>query len=378
MLTHGTYLSQLEALANRFPLDESDVYLSILPTNHAIDFMCGFLVPVLCGARVVHLRTLRPEWIVGACRDHGVTHMAAVPALLEALVRELERGVERATGAAGAALRSLTRVNAWLTERRPSHRISSTLLRPIHQALGGRLRRIFAGGAFVQAETARRLYELGFPVAIGYGLTEACAVVTVNDLEPFRADTVGDPVAGVELRLGQRDEEGRGEVLVRGPSVFAGYLDDPELTEEALTPDGWLRTGDLGVIDATGHLRLVGRRKDMIVTAGGKNVYPDEVERAFVGLECEELAVLSAHRVWGGTPGSAEELVLALRVSNSADEAAILGEAAQRNRRLPSYKRLVGALVVREAFPRTTSLKLKRRELARELARLRRSQLRSL
>ena len=157
MLTHGNYLSQVETLANLYPMQEDDVYLSVLPTNHALDFMCGFLVPLLCGASVVHLRTLRPEWITGALKDYGVTHMSAVPALLEALARRLKEKTTGLPPVAEAGLRGMKAINRFLTRKRPNHAVSSALFAPIHQAFGGRLRRIFAGGAFVPPATARTL-----------------------------------------------------------------------------------------------------------------------------------------------------------------------------------------------------------------------------
>lgn len=361
LLTHGNYLSQAEVLGNLYPLREDEVYLSVLPTHHALDFMCGFLVPFLCSAQVVHLRTLRPEFLLGALRDHRVTHMAAVPALLRALERRLRERLDGLPPLADAGLRGLVRLNRALTRRRPREALSRALLRPVHDALGGRLRRIFAGGAFVPPATARYLYELGFPVAIGYGLTEACAVVSVNDLAPFRDDTVGLPVPGTEVRIAGRDAHGRGEVWVRGPQVFAGYLDDPEATAAALD-DGWLRTGDLGELDATGHLRLVGRLKNVVVTAGGKNVSPESVEARFHGIGVEELCVLAAHRVWESAPGDDEALLLCVRPRPG--EELPREELARRNRRLPAHQRAAGLVTLSAAFPRTTSLKLRRDLLA--------------
>ena len=129
--------------------------------------------------------------------------------------------------------------------RAAATRCRSTLLKPIHDKFGGKLRLIFAGGAFVERENAEYFYRLGLPVVIGYGLTEAGTVLTVNDLKPFRADSVGAPVEGTELEVRDANDEGVGEVWVRGPTVMKGYLDAPELTAEALV-DGWLRTGDLG------------------------------------------------------------------------------------------------------------------------------------
>jgi long-chain acyl-CoA synthetase len=365
VLTHGNYLSQMEVLGNLYPMREDDAYLSILPTHHAIDMMCGFLVPLLCGARVVHLKTLRPEFLLEALKEQEISHMAAVPALLEALANRLRERIDAVDGVAAAGLRGMRKLNRLLTRRAPSHAVSRALLAPVHGALGGKLRRIFAGGAFVPPATASFLYDLGLPVAIGYGLTEACAVVAVNDLAPFRADTVGAPVPGTEVKLEPRDGRGRGEVCVRGPQVFSGYLDDPQATEAALR-GGWLRTGDLGEIDATGHLRLVGRLKDVIVTPGGKNVHPEDVEGRFHGVAAEELAVLAAPAVWGAAPGEDEALLLAVRPKGEAG--ALRDDLAARNRRLPAHQRVAGVLWVKDPFPRTTSLKLKRRDLALALA----------
>jgi long-chain acyl-CoA synthetase len=144
---------------------------------------------------------------------------------------------------------------------------------------------------------------------------------------------------------------------------MAGYLDDPELTAETLQ-DGWLRTGDLGRIDPDGSLRLVGRRKNMIVTPGGKNVYPEDVEAAFAGMGARETCVFAAHYLW---PAAArdERLVLVVGTGgDAADAAALAREAAARNRRLADHKRVAGILLRARDFPRTASLKIKRDELA--------------
>ncbi|MFI5309415.1 MAG: AMP-binding protein, partial [Polyangiales bacterium] len=277
MLTHDNYLEQAEVLGRMFPMQEQDRYFSVLPTNHAIDFMCGTVIPFLYGAAVVHQRTLRAEFLAPTMQRYGVTHTALVPRILRALQERISEQLDALPGWQRRAVDSLIAVNELATQRTPSHRLSSALLKPIHDRFGGRLRMIFAGGAFVEPELASFFYRLGFPVVIGYGLTEACTVLTVNDLKPFRASTVGRPVAGVELALRDVSADGVGEVYARGRTVMRGYLDAPELTAETLV-DGWLRTGDLGVIDASGHLRLLGRAKNMIVTEGGKNVYPEDVE----------------------------------------------------------------------------------------------------
>jgi long-chain acyl-CoA synthetase len=245
-------------------------------------------------------------------------------------------------------------------------------LRPIHAELGGKLRLIFAGGAFIDRDVAQFFYDLGLPVVIGYGLTEASTVVTVNDLEPFRADTVGKPVPGVDVEIRDANELGLGEVWVRGPTVMSGYLDAPELTAEAIV-DGWLRTGDVGYVDVAGHLKLVGRAKNMIVTEGGKNIYPEDIESSFEDLaECEEYCVYAADYVWPSGKLTGEQLVIVLRPEGDAPSDALIEELRRRNRKLPDFKRLAGYVVWNDEFPVTASLKIKRGVLAerlRELAR---------
>jgi long-chain acyl-CoA synthetase len=275
-LTHENYLAQAEVLGRMYPMREEDRYFSILPTNHAIDFMCGFVLPLMFGGAVVHQRTLRPEFLMPTMREYGVSHMALVPRILKALETRIREQLDEREEFERNVIDRLGSLNELVTQRAPNHRVSRTLLKPIHDKLGGKLRLIFAGGAFVERENAEYFYKLGLPVVIGYGLTEAGTVLTVNDLKPFRADSVGVPVANTEVEIRNPNDDGVGEVWVRGPTVMLGYLDAPELTREVLV-DGWLRSGDIGQIDASGHLKLFGRAKNMIVTAGGKNIYPEDV-----------------------------------------------------------------------------------------------------
>jgi long-chain acyl-CoA synthetase len=200
-------------------------------------------------------------------------------------------------------------------------------------------------------------------VAIGYGLTEACTVITVNDLRPFRATTVGKPVDGVEIELRDVDGEGVGEVYARGPTIMRGYLDEPELTAETLV-DGWLRTGDRGTIDASGHLRLRGRARNMIVTAGGKNIYPEDVEVAFERVDCEELCVFAADYLWPRGELTGETLTLVVRPRKGQSEKALRDALLAANRELVDFKRVSSVVMWHEEFPRTASMKIKRELLA--------------
>lgn len=366
MLAHESYLSQAQVLSGMFPMDEGDRYFSVLPTNHAIDFMCGMIIPFLFGAGVVHQRTLRPEFLAPTMKRYRVTHTALVPRILKSLKERIDERLEDRPEWQRTLLMGLMRTNDVVTMREPSHALSKKLLWPIHERFGGHLRQIVVGGTFVDPELAEYFYRLGLPCAIGYGLTEACTVLTVNDLKPFRSTTVGKPVEGVELELRDVGEGGIGEVYARGPSIMLGYLDEPELTAETLVA-GWLRTGDLGVLDASGHLKLVGRSKNMIVTEGGKNIYPEDIEGVFEAVPCEELCVFAANYLWPKQTLSGEELTVVVRPKKGQDVAELLQALVEQNRKLVDYKRVSSFVLWQEEFPHTASMKTKRPKLAEQV-----------
>jgi long-chain acyl-CoA synthetase len=246
-------------------------------------------------------------------------------------------------------------------------KLSRNLMPGIHKAFGGDLLGLITGGAFMEPATLQFFYDLGIPVANGYGLTEACTVLTVNDLKPFRADTVGKPLPGVELRILKPDADGIGEVAAKSPTIMSHYLDDPELTAETIV-DGWLLTGDLGRFDPSGHLQLFGRKKNMIVTEGGKNIYPEDIEAAFEGIEIKEHCIFAANYLWPRKEMTGEKLVLVLHPDlNQEVTQSLLDQIAARNRGLPDFKRIGGYLAWDKDFPRTASMKIKRNELADQI-----------
>jgi len=372
VLTHENYLEQCKALIALFPFWPGVRYLSILPTNHAIDFMVGFIGPFVCGACVVHLRTLRPEFVRDAFVRYKITYVSLVPMVLKNLERGLKAKLEAVSKPKRFLLERSIAINKFFTGWRPDVRLSRVLLRQVHKAFGGELRAMFTGGAFMEPSTLQFFYDLGLPVAKGYGLTEAGTVLTLNDLKPFRADTVGKPLPGVELRVLNPDPEGIGEVAATGKTVMSHYLDDPELTAETIV-DGWLLTGDLGRFDASGHLQLFGRKKNMIVTEGGKNIYPEDIETVFDGIAVKEYCIFAANYIWPVKTLVREMLVLVLRLESGPEgqvqelSESLKQEIIARNRRLPDFKRVGGCVVWERDFPRTAAMKIKRVVLAEEI-----------
>ena len=366
VLTHENYLEQCKSLTAWYPFWPGVRYLSILPTNHAIDFMVGFIGPFVCGACVVHLRTLRPEFVRDAFVRYRITYVSLVPMVLKNLERGIRSNFEGLPSFKRFVLNLMISINKALTRKRPNVELSRKLLGQVHKAFGGQLLAMFTGGAFIDPQTLQFFYELGIPVANGYGLTEACTVLTLNDLKPFRVDTVGKPLPGVDLRILNPDSEGVGEVAAHSRTIMSHYLDDPELTAQTVI-DGWLLTGDLGRLETSGHLQLLGRKKNMIVTEGGKNIYPEDIETAFDGLPVKEYCVFAANYVWPKKELGGEMLVLFVRLENQEFTNSLKDEIAARNRRLPDFKRVAGYVVWGKDFPRTASLKIKRNELAEEI-----------
>jgi len=370
MMTHENYLEQCAPFPALYPLWPGATYLSILPTNHAIDFMLGFFYPFVSGAIVVHLRTLRPEYVRAAFPKYKITYVTLVPVVLKNLQKGLQARFEALSPWKRKLFNGLVAVNKALTRSRPRVGLSRLLLKQVHEAFGGQLRAIIVGGAFTEPQVLRFFYDLGISVANAYGLTEACTGITVNDLKPFRADTVGKPLPGMEVRIMNPAADGVGEVSVRSKTVMAGYLNDPELTAETIV-DGWLLTGDLGRFDETGHLQLSGRKKNMIVTEEGKNIYPEDVETVFESLAVKEFCVFAANYIWPKRSMVGEKLVLVVHLEPGQQYGEVLRrDINARNKRLLNYKRVHGVVILDEDFPRTASLKIKRNVLAERLAKL--------
>jgi long-chain acyl-CoA synthetase len=367
VLTHENYLEQCRALTAWYPFWPGVRYLSILPTNHAVDFMVGFIGPFVCGACVVHLRTLRPDYVRDAFVRYRITYVALVPMILKNLERGLRAKFDELSSGKRFLLNRMIGLNKLLTKKRPHVKLSRLLLAGVHRGFGGELLALITGGAFMEPSTMQFFYDLGIPVVNGYGLTEAGTVLSLNDLKPFRADTVGKPLPGVELRILNPNSEGIGEVAARSKTLMSHYLDDPELTVETIV-DGWLLTGDLGRFDGSGHLQLLGRKKNMIVTEGGKNIYPEDIEAAFDGLPVKEHCVFAENYIWPRRELGKESLVIVLRLEpNQAFDTALQEDFAARNRRLPDFKRVGRYVIWEKDFPRTASMKIKRQELAEEI-----------
>ena len=363
MLTHRNFTSLVAKLLSVYDIGEKDGALSVLPLHHSFEFTTGFLLPLSRGAQIAYLEEIGPEAINTELQKGHTTCIVGVPALWDLLRRRIlapfaersQRAEDLATALIDAAhlLREDTGVN-----------IGPAVFLPVHTALGGRIRYLISGASALSEATWKAFRGLGFHIAQGYGLTEAAPVLTVTSPDgPVPIGSVGKALPGIEIRIVDPDASGVGEVAAKGPNVMAGYYGNDEATAEALR-DGWLYTGDLGRLDKDGHLFLVGRRKDVIVDSGGKNIYPDEVEEIYASPDLiAELAVV------GLPDGVAEQVAAVVVPKEKTPEGRQRVEAHVRSvsSRLPLHKRIKTVEFSDETLPRTATRKVKRAELVRWL-----------
>ncbi|MFH1567560.1 MAG: AMP-binding protein [Gemmatimonadota bacterium] len=344
VLTHGNLVADTLALSEVHPVREGDHCLSVMPLHQGLEFTAGLLTSMLGGASVTFLESVNSRRMLESMGETRTTVLLAPPRLLKILLDRVHR-----------------------LEPPPQAGPQTALLR--------RLRLVVSGGAPLAPGLLAAYRELGVEVHEAYGLTEAGPVVTASPPGGARPGSVGQPLPGVEVQIQDPDAEGRGEVLVRGPMVMQGYLDQPELTAQVLR-DGWLHTGDLGYLDGDGHLFLEGRTRALIVNGGGANVYPEEVEELYRGLpHVAELAVVGVAnpRILG------EEIhgvAVVRRASRSAAvpapvEEEIRSRAHSVSRELPAFHRIQHLHLWPRPLPRLDDGTVNRQTLRTELERAR-------
>ncbi|MBL8610173.1 MAG: AMP-binding protein [Myxococcales bacterium] len=369
LLTHKNFTSMIAALAPLFPLSSSDRVLSVLPLHHTFEFSCGMLLPFSRGARVAYLDELNGERLTRGLKEGRITGMVGVPAVWQLLERRILGKVHARGKAAETVFNVGTEVNRFLAKNAKID-LGRLLFGEVHAGLGGHVRWLISGGAALPPSTHKLFQGLGLKLTEGYGLTEAAPVLTVAKAGSA-AGQVGKPVPGVEIKIASPDEQGVGEVLARGPNVMAGYT-DREATELVLDADGWLHTGDLGKLDKRGRLVIVGRSKDVIVTASGENIYPDDLEKQLGPVKhVEELAFVGVEAKAGG------ERLACLAVpaeDDSVDRATRLARADRSLRdalgKLPFGKQPSVIHLYDARLPRTATRKVKRNEVKDILRRI--------
>lgn len=367
-LSHRNILFQIETIEKTGLVNKEDRMLLPLPLHHVYPLVCGMLTPLALGVAILFPHALTGEGITRALSEGKGSVILGVPrlyrALLEGVRGKLGGGV--GTGLFNGAL-GLSRAG-----NRSHVPVGKPLFRPIRNKMGPKVRLLASGGSPLDPQLAENLEALGWPVAVGYGLTETSPLLTMKWPGEGRHESVGRPIEGVELKIDpsalpqserKAQEEGktkhqRGEVLARGPNVFSGYHNLPDKTKESLV-DGWFRTGDLGYIDDEGYLYLGGRASSMIVLEGGENINPEELEAAY--SECDEVAEIGILEDEGKLAALVAPDRAVLREESGERIRNIVYEALKKQATgLPSYKKLSHIEITRQSLPATRLGKIKR------------------
>lgn len=375
MLSHKNFTAMASKLSSLFQLYKHDRLLSVLPMHHTFEFSAGFLMPLAHGACIDYLEEVEAESLAAALKDEGITGMVGVPALWQLLERKIYKNVADAGPLVEKAFDAVIDANRNMRDKLPwDIGAGKALFFPVHRKLGGRMRLLISGGSALPPDTMKSFRGLGFDLFEGYGMTEAAPVLTVTRPgDKVIPGSVGRPLPGIDVKIDQPDGNGIGEVIAKGPNVMSGYFENQEATDATLI-NGWLHTGDLGRIDDEGNLYIVGRKKEMILGPSGENVYPDELEELYGDSPfIKEISVV-------GLPGDAGlETVAALVVPDYEHDEALAREQVRENVRehirkigktQPLYKRVKTFHLWDFDLPKTSTRKVKRREIVKELQKL--------
>jgi long-chain acyl-CoA synthetase len=357
-LTHGQFLSNVNALFQANLVRPGDRVLLPLPLHHTYPFTVGMLTSLAIGATLVFPGGATGPQILHAARSAEVSAIIGVPGLYSAVINGIEAKVARQGRLARSAFVGLLSLSTWLC-RTLGLRVGRLLFARLHREFGGRLRVLSSGGAKLDPEIAWKLEGLGWRVLTGYGLTETAPILTFNAPHNARIGTEGKPIPGVQLRTVPVEGSEFGEIIASGPSVFSGYLDNPEANAEAFAEPGWFRTKDLGFVDEAGYLHIVGRANETLVLPGGKKLFPEDIEKHYATIPfIKEMAILQHKNALVALVVPNPE---AIRTRGATRLDALLREEIEHaTATLRPHERISGYAVTTEPLPRTQLGKLKR------------------
>ena len=337
--------------------------LSILPMNHLFEMTVGFSIFLSKGFSVYYAKSLKPKDILGIMREKRVEFMIVVPAFLKLL----KTGIETELSAAPKIVQIIFNLMFNIAKFIPFYSIKKAMFKKIHDKFGGHFMGCISGGAPLDVEVGRFFETIGIKVFQGYGLSETSPVVSVNYDKRNDIASVGRPLKGFEAKV---DKE-TGELLLRGKSIMKGYHNQPEMTAEVIDEEGWLHTGDIAKITKDGHIYITGRIKNMIVLNGGKKVFPEEVEAVLdKSSYFAETCVLGVTRSFGQKDGTEEVAAVIVPKDDivakndwETVEKLVRDEVKRLSLQLTPYKRPINVTVHKDPLPRTTTRKVKRKEV---------------
>jgi long-chain acyl-CoA synthetase len=367
MLSQKNLAANLMAMTSMIRIGPEDRFLSVLPIHHTYECTCGFLCPLYAGASAHYARSLKT--VVDDLQKVKATILLGVPLLYDKMFKRIYKGIQedKLKSKIVPPLIKLTNIADSIGWKSAKKIVFSEL----HKRFGGSIRLFIAGGAAPDPKVAKGLREFGFNFVQGYGLTETAPIVALNRLYAFKDNAAGLPLPGVQIKINNPDQDGVGEIFIKGDNVMIGYYKNPKLTQEAFE-NGWFKTGDLGFFDEDGFLHIAGRKKNVIIANNGKNVFPEEIEdllnRSPFIQEC---------MVYGEKDEKHDE-VIAVQIVTDAEafieyseknnvqitpelvNNIISEEIKKVNKELANYKQIRKFYIRETEFEKTTTQKIKR------------------
>jgi long-chain acyl-CoA synthetase len=368
-LSHKNIIANTSAAIRMLAPNEKDIFMDVLPLHHTYPTTCSFMAPISCGIPVVIAEKIVGKVVVDDIKDAGVTFLIAVPLLYDKVMAAIDSGYKKLSPVIRGPLNVLRKI-ALSKANKGNPDWGRKVFRFIRKKAGlHSINIMVAGGGPLSPITADFFDSFGFNIVHGYGMSENSPLITVNTPYHKRNVSVGLPVCYTEVKILDEGPDGIGEIACKSPSVMLGYFENEEATKEVITEDGYLLTGDLGFIDKDGYLYIKGRKKNLIVGSGGKNIYPEEVESHFQGSQIISEILIVGRKNSGG------EIIFAVAVPNydfikeehsgmENDDKFIKNlvkkEIEEVNRSLPVFKKISDFEIRKEPFEKNAQQKIRR------------------
>lgn len=367
MLSQKNLASNLMDMVSMILITKDDRFLSVLPMHHTYECTCGMLCPLYAGASAHYAKSLKT--VVDDIQKVHATILLGVPLLYDKMFKRIIKGIkeDKVKSIVVPPLVKLTNLFSMVGLKNFKKKIFAEL----HQKFGGAVRIFIAGGAAPDPLVAKGLREFGFTFIQGYGLTETSPILALNRLDNFKDDAAGLPLPHVQIKINNPDENGSGEIWVKAPNVMLGYYKNEKATNEAFF-DGWFKTGDIGYIDKDGFLHINGRKKNVIISKSGKNVFPEEIEDVL-----NRSPFILESLVYGQKDPKQDEIIAAkivvdaeafieyaeikkIQITEELIRQIIAEEVEKANKQLPNYKQIKKFYIQEKEFEKTTTQKIKR------------------
>ncbi len=378
MLSHENVISDLAAVRPRLPMVPEDRFLSVLPLHHTFEATCGFLYPLSSGSSIAYAQSLKSNDLLADIRGLKITVMCGVPLLFEKMCASIQRQVSKQVLTKRLYVdlgQRIAGLSKWILDMS----VGKVVFKALREKAGlDSVRLLVSGAAAINPEVSKFLNNLGIVLVQGYGLSETSPVLAVNSPNDNDYNSVGKPLDGVDLKILDANEAGVGEIAVKGGMVMQGYYNNEQATRETMR-DGYFCTGDLGFLDTGGRLHITGRKKNVIITPAGKNIYPEEIEALLESSPfIQECAVLPRKRKTGEEPVAVvvpdfESLKAARNGDKLEDDeirSIMKSEVEQISAQLAEFKRIKDVIVMTEELPKTSTRKVKRYVLIESLKNL--------